>query len=195
MIAGFSRQRTSRQGTVSFLAAYLSAKIDSLEDGADVVCVFVNDEVNTEVRASLGSIGVRFVALRAAGFDNADFEAARCEGNTVAGCRPIRPMRGGAGKRCRQATTLTAGAELCCWAMAVLVARGSWGRRAQCDLNCHILKRASLAYEGLQGVPHSSCAGQRTALGSRAMVASQQSWLQTARITVKLQIIVTPGPL
>jgi len=69
---------------LSFLEARLSAATSGLANGAGAVCAFVNDEVNADVLANLASMGVRLVALRAAGFNNVDLEAARREGITVA---------------------------------------------------------------------------------------------------------------
>jgi D-lactate dehydrogenase len=45
--------------------------------GALAVCVFVNDVVNREVLARLAGLGVRLVALRCAGFNNVDLDAAK----------------------------------------------------------------------------------------------------------------------
>jgi D-lactate dehydrogenase len=45
--------------------------------GAQAVCVFVNDIANREVLEHLAGWGVRLVALRCAGFNNVDLEAAR----------------------------------------------------------------------------------------------------------------------
>ncbi|KFG68618.1 2-hydroxyacid dehydrogenase [Microvirga sp. BSC39] len=70
--------------SLSFLDARLSAATSGLAGSADAVCVFVNDEVNSDILASLASMGVKLVALRAAGFNNVDLEAARREGITVA---------------------------------------------------------------------------------------------------------------
>ncbi|KFG69696.1 2-hydroxyacid dehydrogenase [Microvirga sp. BSC39] len=69
---------------LSYLEARLSVETCGLANGADGVCAFVNDEVNADVLASLASMGVKLVALRAAGFNNVDLEAARREGITVA---------------------------------------------------------------------------------------------------------------
>lgn len=69
---------------LSYLEARLSIETTSLAVGTEAVCVFVNDEVKAEVLASLASIGVRLVALRAAGFNNIDLEAAKQLGITVA---------------------------------------------------------------------------------------------------------------
>jgi D-lactate dehydrogenase len=46
-------------------------------DGASVVSVFVNDVVNRDVLKHLAGTGIRLVALRCAGFNNVDLEAAK----------------------------------------------------------------------------------------------------------------------
>ncbi|MFP8966720.1 2-hydroxyacid dehydrogenase [Pokkaliibacter sp. CJK22405] len=47
-----------------------------LAKGFEAVCVFVNDELTAPVLASLASHGLRFVALRCAGFNNVDLKMA-----------------------------------------------------------------------------------------------------------------------
>jgi D-lactate dehydrogenase len=51
----------------------------------DVVCVFVNDKVNEEVIEVLATKGVKIIALRCAGFNNVNTEAAKAKGIKV--CR------------------------------------------------------------------------------------------------------------
>ena len=55
----------------------LNAKTVLAADGAQAVCVFVNDVLNREVLERLAGSGVRLVALRCAGFNNVDLEAAK----------------------------------------------------------------------------------------------------------------------
>jgi D-lactate dehydrogenase len=55
----------------------LEAETAAAASGAQAVCVFVNDVVNREVLKCLEGSGVRFVALRCAGFNNVDLEAAK----------------------------------------------------------------------------------------------------------------------
>jgi D-lactate dehydrogenase len=55
----------------------LNAKTVLAADGAQAVCVFVNDVLNREILESLAGSGVRLVALRCAGFNNVDLEAAK----------------------------------------------------------------------------------------------------------------------
>ena len=47
-----------------------------LAKGCDAVCVFVNDDVNSAVIDKLAEYGVKFIALRCAGFNNVDIKYA-----------------------------------------------------------------------------------------------------------------------
>jgi D-lactate dehydrogenase len=49
----------------------------SLAQGADVVCVFVNDECDARVVERLSQYGIKLIALRCAGFNNVDMQAAK----------------------------------------------------------------------------------------------------------------------
>jgi len=55
----------------------LGPKTASAARGASTVCVFVNDVVTRETLALLAQAEVRLIALRCAGFNNVDLEAAR----------------------------------------------------------------------------------------------------------------------
>lgn len=54
----------------------LSLSTVSLANGADAVCVFVNDECDANVIDALVAKGVKLIALRCAGFNNVDLNAA-----------------------------------------------------------------------------------------------------------------------
>jgi D-lactate dehydrogenase len=54
----------------------LNAGTAALAAGADAVCAFVNDLLDRETLSALKRHGVRFVALRCAGFNNVDLAAA-----------------------------------------------------------------------------------------------------------------------
>lgn len=54
-----------------------------LAQGAEVVCAFVNDDLGAEPREGSADAGVRLVALRAAGFNNVDLDAAKRLGIAV----------------------------------------------------------------------------------------------------------------
>jgi D-lactate dehydrogenase len=61
----------------------LSAETAATARGADAVCVFVNDTVDAACARELAALGVRLVALRCAGHNNVDVEAARRVGLRV----------------------------------------------------------------------------------------------------------------
>lgn len=58
---------------------------DAIKPGTDAVCVFVNDKLTAEVIAVLAEKGVKIIALRCAGFNNVDLDAAKQYGIRV--CR------------------------------------------------------------------------------------------------------------
>jgi D-lactate dehydrogenase len=66
-----------------FFEPHLSEETAGLARGFDAVSVFVNDQVNAAVVATLHSLGVRLIALRCAGYNNVDLAAATKHGLTV----------------------------------------------------------------------------------------------------------------
>lgn len=50
--------------------------VNVITEGTDVVCVFVNDKVDAEVISNLAKKNVKYIALRCAGFNNVDLDAA-----------------------------------------------------------------------------------------------------------------------
>ena len=48
----------------------------SLTQGATAVCVFVNDPVNADIVRAMAEHGVKLIALRCAGYNNVDLQAA-----------------------------------------------------------------------------------------------------------------------
>ncbi len=59
-----------------FYQGNLSINNILLTQGCDVVCIFVNDNANADVIEQLAKNGVKLLALRCAGFNNVDLEAA-----------------------------------------------------------------------------------------------------------------------
>lgn len=55
----------------------LSAETVITAKGASAVCVFVNDKLDRTCLQSLARVGVKLIALRCAGFNNVDLEAAK----------------------------------------------------------------------------------------------------------------------
>ncbi len=62
---------------LSFHEPRLSAETAVLAKGRKAVCAFVNDDLGADTLAALAEVGVRFVALRCAGFNNVDLDAAQ----------------------------------------------------------------------------------------------------------------------
>jgi D-lactate dehydrogenase len=55
----------------------LSAETASTAQGAEAVCLSVNDQADSECLALIAALGVRLIALRCAGYNNLDLSAAR----------------------------------------------------------------------------------------------------------------------
>ncbi|MCE2611715.1 2-hydroxyacid dehydrogenase [Flavobacteriaceae bacterium D16] len=74
------------EGT-GFKINYFRVKLDkstaTYARGADVICAFVNDDLSKEVIDILSETGVKMIALRCAGFNNVDLEAAAEKGIPV----------------------------------------------------------------------------------------------------------------
>ncbi|WP_322966061.1 2-hydroxyacid dehydrogenase [Psychroflexus longus] len=68
---------------LSFFDTNLNALTSNLTQDFDAVCVFVNDQLNEEVIKKLADNGVKLIALRCAGFNNVDLEAAEQYGIKV----------------------------------------------------------------------------------------------------------------
>lgn len=83
---GYDRQflTAANDGHVlHFLEPRLDADTAALADGHDGVCVFVNDRLDADVLRVLAAGGTRLIALRCAGYNNVDLEAAVRLGMTV----------------------------------------------------------------------------------------------------------------
>ena len=74
--AAFERANDSFDFDLTFLSDRLTGESAPLANGADAVCVFVNDVVSSAVLEQLAADGTRCVALRCAGFNNVDLAAA-----------------------------------------------------------------------------------------------------------------------
>jgi D-lactate dehydrogenase len=75
-MAGVFAERNANRFAIHFHEARLSASTVSLAAGCSVVCAFVNDTVDRPVIEELAEMGVGLVALRCAGFNNVDLDAA-----------------------------------------------------------------------------------------------------------------------
>jgi len=72
----FERFGTQQDISFRFLEAKLDEDTVELARDCDAVCVFVNDTVNAAVIEKLHAYGVRLIALRSAGYNNVDLQAA-----------------------------------------------------------------------------------------------------------------------
>ncbi|MCF2858630.1 2-hydroxyacid dehydrogenase [Pseudoalteromonas sp. SMS1] len=93
-VALFSSQKYEKPFFSNAINAYPNIEISHFEhalsidtvflaSGFDAICVFVNDEVNACVLAELAELNVRYIALRCAGYNNVDIEAAHALGIQV----------------------------------------------------------------------------------------------------------------
>lgn len=62
---------------LSFFESRLNLRTVSLAAGHQAVCCFVNDELDSVVLEKLAALGIKKIAMRCAGFNNLDLEAAR----------------------------------------------------------------------------------------------------------------------
>ena len=68
---------------LDFFEAPLNPKTARLAHGFDAVCAFVNDKLNRETLSQLAEMDIRLIALRCAGFNNVDLDAAKDLGITL----------------------------------------------------------------------------------------------------------------
>jgi D-lactate dehydrogenase len=67
----------SKGHTLTFITEQLNPETVTLAKGHDVVSVFTNDKVNSEVISKLSDFGIKLITLRCAGFNNIDLEQAK----------------------------------------------------------------------------------------------------------------------
>jgi D-lactate dehydrogenase len=72
----FERFKPQNKVELRYFKASLNEDTTELAKGYDAVCVFVNDEINRPVLEHLKEQGTKVVALRCAGFNNVDLDAA-----------------------------------------------------------------------------------------------------------------------
>lgn len=69
---------------LTYFDTRLSVQSARFASGTDAVCAFVNDTLDAKVLEALAGEGLRLVALRCAGFNNVDLDAARRLGLAIA---------------------------------------------------------------------------------------------------------------
>ena len=74
---------TSKSIQLRFFEAALNEQSVSLCDELDAVCVFVNDDLNASVISALADKGVNHIAMRCAGYNNVDTQAAKSQNIAV----------------------------------------------------------------------------------------------------------------
>ncbi|GAB3016707.1 2-hydroxyacid dehydrogenase [Bowmanella dokdonensis] len=70
-------QQANRGFELAFIESRLNQQTVALAAGSQAICVFVNDQLDKAVLQELKMMGVQHIALRCAGFNNVDLEAAR----------------------------------------------------------------------------------------------------------------------
>lgn len=92
-VAVYSAKKYDREGFAqwadsslqfTYIDSRLTCNSAKLAAGCHAVCVFVNDEVNAAVLQQLSEMGIEMVALRCAGYNNVDLNAAKALGIRVA---------------------------------------------------------------------------------------------------------------
>jgi len=73
----YFNEASAGQRSFTYLEPRLTEETVSLANGHEAVCVFVHDQVSRKVLEGLAEMGCRLVAIRAAGFNNVDLEAAK----------------------------------------------------------------------------------------------------------------------
>ena len=77
----FNRYITTHE--IIYFEAQLNEQTVNLAAGCNAVCVFVNDKLTEPVIKELKSLGIQLIALRCAGFNNVNLEAAKSGGIRV----------------------------------------------------------------------------------------------------------------
>ncbi len=73
----FDEANESFDHDITYLETRLDHRSARLAEGADAVCAFVNDTLDAATLEHLSAAGVRLAALRCAGYNNVDLEAAQ----------------------------------------------------------------------------------------------------------------------
>ena len=79
----FERERKGFAIEITYFEPRLNASTALLTKGFEAVCVFVNDTLDAEVIKILADNGIQVIALRCAGYNNVDLEAAASRGIKV----------------------------------------------------------------------------------------------------------------
>ncbi|GEA49633.1 lactate dehydrogenase [Vibrio inusitatus NBRC 102082] len=80
----FKTAKGGRDFQYHFFDFQLTEKTAELAKGSEVICAFVNDDLSKPVLEQLAMRGVKMIAMRCAGFNNVDLDAAKKLGIQVA---------------------------------------------------------------------------------------------------------------
>ena len=81
-IAAFDKVNEKYNYDIKYFKGHLNPNNVVLTKGADAVCIFVNDVADAEVIRVMAANGVKLLALRCAGLNNVDLDAAAAAGIT-----------------------------------------------------------------------------------------------------------------
>src|ERR1022692_2033284 len=73
----FNREKQIYDFEIEYFETHLGPHSLNLVKDFDAICVFVNDKLNAEVLQGLSQRGVKWIALRCAGFNQLDQDCAR----------------------------------------------------------------------------------------------------------------------
>ncbi|MCA0948977.1 2-hydroxyacid dehydrogenase [Shewanella chilikensis] len=79
----FNRTNEAFGAQIEYFDVRLCMQTVKLAYGFEVICAFVNDELNEDVLTELAANGTRIIAMRCAGFNNVDLDAAKRLGMNV----------------------------------------------------------------------------------------------------------------
>jgi D-lactate dehydrogenase len=68
---------------IIYIETQLNEQTVALAEGCDAVCAFVNDVLNKKVISELARLNIKLIAMRCAGYNNVDLEAAQKHGISV----------------------------------------------------------------------------------------------------------------
>ena len=87
----FLKKSTPQNLEINFIKQALSASTASLAYGYDAISIFAGDDASTDVIQLLHKEGVKFIAIRAAGYDNVAIQDAKQAGMKVANVPEYSP--------------------------------------------------------------------------------------------------------
>ncbi|MBV4358070.1 2-hydroxyacid dehydrogenase [Pinibacter aurantiacus] len=73
----------NKEHNIIYIETQLNEQTVALAEGSDAICAFVNDVLNKKVIAELARLNIKLIAMRCAGYNNVDLEAAKKNGISV----------------------------------------------------------------------------------------------------------------